>query len=123
YVFISAMAVQRVSAQHVIDLALKAGKKIVARGPLFTTEPAQFDHVHHLVLNEAEITLPQFLTDVAHTEPRHIYQTGEFPDIEHTPVPRWDLLNLKAYDSLSIQFSRGCPFNCDFCNITSLLGH
>ena len=123
YVFISAMAVQRPSVLKVIAQAKAAGKKIVAGGPLFTAEPNEFPMVDHLVLNEAEVTLPQFLTDFIHTEPRHIYQTTEFPDLTHTPVPMWSLLDLSAYDSLSIQFSRGCPFNCDFCNITTLLGH
>ncbi len=52
-----------------------------------------------------------------------MYATNEFCSLNDTPVPQWDLVDMQYYDSLSIQFSRGCPFNCDFCNITTLLGH
>ena len=79
--------------------------------------------VDHFVLNEAEITLPPFLADLAAGHPQRVYATAEFPDIRQTPVPRWQLADLRQYDTVSIQFSRGCPFNCDFCNITALLGH
>lgn len=123
YIFISAMAVQRSSAEQVITRAQQAGKKTIAGGPLFTSEPESFDEVDYLVLNEAEITLPQFLADLDAGQPKHLYMTDEYPELSLTPVPRWDLVNLKSYDSLSIQFSRGCPFNCDFCNVTALLGH
>jgi len=75
------------------------------------------------VLNEGEVTLPLFLADLERGEPQHCYQTEEYPDLSHTPVPMWHLVDFKQYDSMSIQFSRGCPFNCDFCNVTALLGH
>ncbi len=123
YVFISGMIIQRSSAQKVIARAHQAGKKIVAGGPLFTAEYQDFAEVDHFVLNEAEITLPQFLTDLEKGEPQRVYQTDEFPDIRQTPVPLWELIDQKQYDSVGIQFSRGCPFNCDFCNITALFGH
>jgi radical SAM superfamily enzyme YgiQ (UPF0313 family) len=96
---------------------------VVAGGPLFTMEYEQFSDVDHLVLNEAELTLPPFLADLANGCARPIYTTTEFPDIQQTPAPLWRLANLKNYDTASIQFSRGCPFSCDFCNVTSLLGH
>ena len=121
--FVSAMVVQRKSAQEVIARCQAAGVKVVAGGPLFTIEPDEFDHVDHLVLNEGEITLPQFLADLEAGRPQHVYTTTEFPDIRQTPVPLWHLADLKAYETVSIQFSRGCPFNCDFCNVTVLLGH
>jgi radical SAM superfamily enzyme YgiQ (UPF0313 family) len=123
YVFISAMIVQRSAAQAVIARCRKAGVKIVAGGPLFTMEHDQFPDVDHFVLNEAEITLPLFLADLARGQAQRLYTTTEFPDISQTPIPLWQLVNLKQYDTLSIQFSRGCPFSCDFCNITALLGH
>jgi radical SAM superfamily enzyme YgiQ (UPF0313 family) len=123
YVFISAMIVQRASAQKVIAQARQAGKKIVAGGPLFTAEYDNFPEVDYLVLNEGEITLPRFLADLERGEPQHCYMTDEYPDIRQTPVPIWNLVDFKQYDSMSIQFSRGCPFNCDFCNVTALLGH
>ena len=123
YVFISAMVVQRKSAHHTISRCKKAGVKVVAGGPLFTAEYDQFDEVDHFVLNEAEITLPSFLADFKRGCAQRIYTTHEFANIEQTPVPMWGLINLKHYATMSIQFSRGCPFNCDFCNVTTLLGH
>ncbi|MCR4393745.1 MAG: B12-binding domain-containing radical SAM protein [Dehalococcoidales bacterium] len=123
YLFLSAMAVQRQSVQEVIQRAKKIGAKIVAGGPLFTTEPENFSMVDHLVLNEAEITLPQFLADLARGNPKQIYTTSEHPDITSTPVPDWSLIKMKKYSSMSLQYSRGCPFNCEFCDITFLDGH
>jgi radical SAM superfamily enzyme YgiQ (UPF0313 family) len=122
-VFISAMTVQRDSAKRVLERCKKAGIPVVAGGPLFTMEPDQFSDVDYLVLNEAEITLPEFLADFDRNQTRRIYTTDKYPDIRITPPPRWSLLNLNQYDSMPIQFSRGCPFNCDFCNVTALLGH
>jgi radical SAM superfamily enzyme YgiQ (UPF0313 family) len=122
-VFISAMVVQRSSAIAVIERAHRAGKKIVAGGPLFTAEYEDFSLVNHFVLNEGEITLPRFLADLEGGYPKQVYTSSEFPDLHSTPVPMWELIDMKQYDSMSIQFSRGCPFNCDFCNITAMLGH
>ncbi len=123
YVFVSAMIVQRDSARALIARCEGAGVKVVAGGPLFTMEHAQFPDVDHFVLNEAELTLPSFLADLANGCAQRIYTTTEFPDIRQSPAPLWQLANLKHYDTISIQFSRGCPFSCDFCNITALLGH
>ncbi|MBN1188437.1 MAG: DUF4070 domain-containing protein [Dehalococcoidales bacterium] len=122
YVFVSSMAIQKSSTRETIDRAKSLGKKIVAGGPLFTTEPEQFPDVDHLVLNEAEITLPLFLNDLAAGNAKHIYQTPEHPEITRTPVPLWSLINPKKYVSLNLQYSRGCPFNCEFCDITFLDG-
>jgi radical SAM superfamily enzyme YgiQ (UPF0313 family) len=123
YVFISAMVVQRVSARAVIQHCKAAGVKVVAGGPLFTMEHEKFPDVDHFVLNEAELTLPPFLADLSNGTPRRVYASSEYPDLHQTPAPLWRLANLKVYDTISIQFSRGCPFDCDFCNVTSLLGH
>jgi len=122
-VFISAMIVQRTSAQALITRCKQAGVKVVAGGPLFTMEHEHFPDVDHFVLNEAELTLPPFLTDLANDCAQRVYTTDAYPDIHQTPAPLWRLANLKEYDTISIQFSRGCPFNCDFCNVTALLGH
>jgi radical SAM superfamily enzyme YgiQ (UPF0313 family) len=123
YAFISAMVVQRKSARHIITRCKKAGVKVVAGGPLFTAEYELFDEVDHFVLNEAELTLPSFLADFRRGCAQRMYATPEFADVEQTPTPMWRLINLKHYATMSIQFSRGCPFNCDFCNVTTLLGH
>jgi radical SAM superfamily enzyme YgiQ (UPF0313 family) len=123
YVFISAMIVQRESVQAALKRCKAAGVKVVAGGPLFTMEHEQFPAVDHFVLNEAEETLTPFVQDLAEGRARRVYSSSEFPDIHQTPVPLWGLANLKQYETIPIQFSRGCPFNCDFCNVTALLGH
>ncbi len=128
YVFISAMIVQRDSARQIIDRCKRLKRKVVVGGPLFTFEAAQFSDVDHLILNEAELTLQPFLDDLARGEAKHIYSTESlesqgYADLHTTPAPMWELANLKNYSSINIQYSRGCPFNCDFCNVTALLGH
>lgn len=123
YVFVSAMIVQRESARSVIHRCKSAGVKVVAGGPLFTMEHEQFPDVDHFVLNEAEATLAPFLSDLQAGRAQRLYASTEYPDIHQTPAPLWRIANLKHYDTVSIQFSRGCPFNCDFCNVTALLGH
>jgi len=121
--FISAMVVQRASARRLITRCKAAGLRVVAGGPLFTSEHDAFEEVDHFVLNEAELTLPSFLTDFTQGSLKRTYSSVAFPELDKTPMPRWDLLHIKAYASMSIQFSRGCPFNCDFCNVTALFGH
>lgn len=123
YVFVSAMNSQIRSAEHVIDRCKAFCKTVVAGGPLFTEDFEKFEKVDHLVLNEAEITLPLFLNDLKQGSPKKIYQTNSFADIEKSPLPDYSLVKLSKYTSKSIQFSRGCPFNCEFCDITALLGH
>jgi len=123
YVFISAMAVQRDSVKEVIARCRKLGARIAAGGPLFTTGHDEFDGIDHFVLGEAEVTLPPFLEDLARGCPRHLYTSDERPDISQTPVPLWSLINMKKYSSMSLQYSRGCPFDCEFCDIIVLNGH
>jgi len=123
YVFISAMVVQRESVMATIARCKALGKKIVAGGPLFTTEYEEFDKVDHLVLDEAEITLPQFLRDFEAGKAEHIYTSKERPDITNTPIPEWSLIKMSKYTSMNIQYSRGCPYDCEFCDIVHLNGH
>lgn len=122
-VFVSAMVVQRKSTYDAIHRAKLAGKRVVAGGPIFNGEWEQFPEVDHFVLNEGEITLPPFLNDLANGNPQRVYSTTEYADLSQTPVPLWELVKINQYDSLGIQYSRGCPFNCDFCNVTAMLGH
>lgn len=122
-IFISAMNVQRASVHEVVKICKKHEKTIVAGGPLFTGEYEQFPEIDHFVLNEAEITLPTFLEDLRIGQLKKVYTTGDYADIQTTPTPHWNLLNLSAYESMAIQFSRGCPYDCEFCNVTALLGH
>jgi radical SAM superfamily enzyme YgiQ (UPF0313 family) len=122
-VFISGMIAQRDSARELIALCRAAGKTIVAGGPLFMLEHEQFPEVNHFVLNEAELTLPDFLRDLERGTAQHLYASSEFPDLGGTPAPLWELADLHRYAWMSVQFSRGCPFDCEFCNITAMLGH
>jgi len=123
YVFISAMVVQRDSVQEVVARCQRLNTRIVAGGPLFTTGYDEFDDIDHLVLGEAEITLPLFLADLACGRAKPIYASNERPDIGQTPVPMWSLINMKQYSSMNLQYSRGCPFNCEFCDIIVLNGN
>jgi len=121
--FVGAMTVQRESARAVIARCKTAGLPVVAGGPLFITEHPDFPQVDHFVLNEAELTLPQFLADLESGKPQRIYETTEFADVQRSPAPLWQLIELRHYATMAVQFSRGCPYNCDFCNVTVLLGH
>jgi len=125
YVFISAMVVQKESAGEVVNRCKKLNTKVAAGGPLFTESYKLFDFVDvdYLVLNEAEITLKPFLEDLERGCPKHIYQTDEHPDITKTPIPLWSLVDLNKYATVTIQYSRGCPFDCEFCDIIILDGH
>jgi radical SAM superfamily enzyme YgiQ (UPF0313 family) len=124
YVFISAMYVQKESVSKVIKQCVEQKKTIVAGGPLFTQDYEDYPQVSHFILNEAEITLPPFLKAIQEgQQPERIYQTTGFADMASSPVPDYQLVSKKTYVSMNIQISRGCPFNCDFCEITSLLGH
>jgi radical SAM superfamily enzyme YgiQ (UPF0313 family) len=122
YVLLSAMSIQKESADEVIGRCRGLGVKVIAGGPMVTAHPEDYGHVDHLVLNEAEITLPMFLLDLANGTPQHLYTSPRWADLSTTPIPRFNLLNMNKYASMNIQYSRGCPFDCEFCNITALFG-
>jgi radical SAM superfamily enzyme YgiQ (UPF0313 family) len=124
YIFISAMYVQKDSVQQILNTCADFPAKIVAGGPLFTKEYESFPQVDHFILNEAEITLPLFLADLGTLDgPARVYQTTEYADMSLSPVPEFHLLSVKDYASMNLQVARGCPYSCDFCEISSLLGH
>jgi radical SAM superfamily enzyme YgiQ (UPF0313 family) len=123
-VMISAMLIQEASVEEIIERCHNRGVKIVAGGPLFTIsgEEELDDRIAHYILDEGEVTIPQFLADLQKGHPRRVYSSPERPDLNRTPPPRWDLISFKDYATLSVQYSRGCPFNCDFCDIAILNG-
>jgi len=125
YVFISAMVAQDASAREVVDRCKKLGTKTVGGGPVFSVGYEEFGHedLDHLISNEAEDLLPLFVEDLEKGCAKHSYSSEEFPDIKKTPVPLWSLINNRKYQSMTIQYSRGCPFNCEFCNIVIMNGH
>ncbi len=123
YAFFSSMVIQRKSAHQLIKRCKEAGVKIVAGGPLFTSEHEQFKDVDHFVLNEAEITLPPFLEDLKNGCAKPVYATPEFADIRETATPLWNLVSMSKYASMVIQYTRGCPYQCEFCDVTELFGH
>ncbi|MBD1877744.1 B12-binding domain-containing radical SAM protein [Coleofasciculus sp. FACHB-T130] len=124
-VILSAMIVQKEDLLDQIKEAKRRGKLVACGGPYPTSVPeeAQKAGVDYLILDEGEITLPMFVEAVQRGEKQGIFRSnGEKPDVTTTPVPRFDLLEFDAYDSMSVQFSRGCPFQCEFCDIIVLYG-
>jgi len=122
YVFISGMDVHIKSFKKVISRCNTLGVKVVAGGPMCTLNYKQFLGIDHFVLGEAECALPPFLEDLINGNPKPVYQAENFPDLKKTPIPLWHLFEMEKYASMSIQYSRGCPFDCEFCNITVLNG-
>ncbi len=122
YVFLSGMNIQINSFKEVIRRCNKLNVKVAAGGPLATTQYKDFLGVDYFILNEAENTLPPFLEDLKNGNPKSVYTSEEYPDITYSPVPKWELLDIKKYAALSLQYSRGCPYDCDFCSITMLNG-
>ena len=122
YVFLGGMSIQIESFKRVVARCKEIGVKIVAGGPMCSCSYREIEGVDHFVLDEAEITLPRFLLDIENGSARRVYRSDGFPDIRNTPVPLWDLLDMKKYASMDMQYSRGCPYDCEFCGITSLYG-
>ena len=123
YIFISGMIVQRDAIKAVLERCRNFKGKIVAGGPIFTTGYQDFvQDVDHFVLNEGEVTIPLFLKDLQNGTAQKIYTSQQRPDISKTPIPLWSLINIKDYATMALQYSRGCPFDCEFCDITIMNG-
>ncbi|MBD2718670.1 B12-binding domain-containing radical SAM protein [Synechococcus sp. FACHB-909] len=123
-VIVSAMMVQREDFHHLIRKAVGMGKKVAVGGPYPTSLPehALQSGADYLILDEGEITVPAFLAALERGEPDGVFRAAEKPDVSLSPVPRYDLLQREAYLMMAVQFSRGCPFNCEFCDIINLYG-
>ncbi|HPU89244.1 MAG TPA: B12-binding domain-containing radical SAM protein [Spirochaetota bacterium] len=121
-VFISAMIVQKKSFEEAVARCRRFGKTIAAGGPYPTSSHGAIAGVDHFVLGEGEITLPRFLADYEAGCALPCYECDEKPDISTTPVPRMDLIDTTHYGAMALQYSRGCPFNCEFCDIIEMFG-
>jgi radical SAM superfamily enzyme YgiQ (UPF0313 family) len=122
YVFISAMIAQKNSARQVADRCRALGVRVVGGGPLFRAYPEGFADLDHLVFGEAESIISELVTDLERGRPKRSYRASGFPSLDGIPVPSWELINLNDYASMSIQYSRGCPFNCEFCDVIVMNG-
>ncbi len=121
-VFISAMIVHEESMREVVARAMALQKPVVAGGPLITTGHERFPELAARVIGEAEEIMPSLVADLRSGELKPEYRATGRPDLTLTPLPRWDLLRVRDYVTLSIQSSRGCPFDCEFCDITAIYG-
>ena len=121
-VFASAMIVQRDSLQKVLRLCGGRGKRVVVGGPYVSTGHEQVPEADHVFIGEAETTLPIFLRDLDRGEAQRIYKAAERPALSLTPIPQFQIADLGQYSAMSVQYSRGCPFNCEFCDIIEIYG-
>ena len=121
-VFASAMIVQKESLERVVRMCKAKGKRVVVGGPYVSTSAEHLPEADHIFVGEAEATLPEFVRDLERGEPRHTYQAAERPALTVTPVPDFRLAELSRYSAMSVQYSRGCPFSCEFCDIIEIYG-
>ncbi len=121
-VFATAMLVQKDSLRSLVKRCKARGKRVVIGGPYITTTIEALPEADHIFLGEAETTLPQFVKDLERGEAKRTYQAAERPPLAVTPIPHFHLADLKRYSAMSVQYSRGCPFNCEFCDIIEIYG-
>jgi radical SAM superfamily enzyme YgiQ (UPF0313 family) len=116
------MIAQKESARKIIKTVKELEKPVIAGGPLFSTGWREFPDVDHFFLGEAENSMQEFLHDLEKGKLKKKYINNDHADIRNTVIPAWELLKSSNYNTLSIQFSRGCPFDCEFCDVVRLFG-
>src|SRR5437868_10703118 len=121
-VFATAMLVQKDSLRDVVKRCKARGKRVVLGGPYVTTTIEELPDADHIFLGEAETTLPQFVKDLERGEAKRSYQASERPPLSTTPLADFHLADMKRYSAMSVQYSRGCPFQCEFCDIIEIYG-
>ncbi|MCL4377565.1 MAG: B12-binding domain-containing radical SAM protein [Actinobacteria bacterium] len=122
YVLISSIVGQKQSTKKVVNKVQEIGKTIILGGSLFTTSYEEFSHADAVVIGEAEEIVPELIKDMENKSLKKIYTMKEFPNIHKAPIPEWNLAKLSYYNSVCIQLSRGCPYNCEFCDVVQLNG-
>ena len=124
YVLIGAMIIHKQSIQEeIIPRCKRLGRTIIGGGPLFTTGYEDYVGDVHAVCGECEEIIGDVIRDMESGDLKDKYESPHgFPDVTKTPVPRWDLIALRHYATMPIQFSRGCPFDCEFCDIIIMNG-
>ncbi len=122
YVLISAMRVHAESVGEIVARCGQQSKTMIGGGPLFSTGRELFPQVQHVVIGEAEDVMPALIADMQAGQLHPTYQSPHKPELAGTPIPRWDLIRLRDYATMAVQFSRGCPFNCEFCDIIQMYG-
>jgi radical SAM superfamily enzyme YgiQ (UPF0313 family) len=121
-ILLTAMLVQKESLYEVVKRCKPFNKRIVIGGPFVTSTIEGLPDVDHIFLGEAETTLPQFVKDLERGVPKHTYQAAERPPLSATPLAHYHLADLKRYSAMAVQYSRGCPFQCEFCDIIEIYG-
>ncbi|MEW6690192.1 MAG: B12-binding domain-containing radical SAM protein [Pseudomonadota bacterium] len=121
-VMLSGMIVHKASAHEIAARCAARGRRVIAGGPLFTTGHAEFPEIPHFVLGEAEGVIGELVADLRRGSVKAAYRAAGYPQLGSSPVPRWDLIVLKRYVTMPVQFSRGCPFDCEFCDIVAMYG-
>jgi len=122
-VMVSAMAAQREGVRQTLERASKLNRRTMIGGPYASSEPeALLPLADHVVVGEPDEVFPEIAADLERGSARRLYRVAEKPDVNRTPVPRFDLLALDKYTLMSVQFSRGCPFTCEFCDIITIYG-
>ena len=129
-IFLTGMWIHQESFINILNICRERGKTIIAGGPFVQSayglpgcDFLEVDKIDHLILYEAENNLTQFLQDYEQGTAKKVYDNKDKPDLALTPTPRFDLIRPGDYASMSLQFSRGCPFNCEFCDIIQMFGH
>jgi len=122
YVMVSAMIIHKHGVHEIAKRCQSHGKKVIAGGPLFTTGHAGFPEIQHFVLGEVEIVVAELVTDLERGRLKRFYNGSDKPALTNVPAPRWDLIDMKNYVTMSVQFSRGCPYDCEFCDIIVMNG-
>ena len=121
-VMLTGMLVQRPSLHEVLRRCRVLGIRTVVGGPYATAVPQELDGADHVMVGEGEEMVPVLAADLEAGRAHHLYKEAAKPDLSRAPLPRFDLLRPGAYHQMSLQYSRGCPFSCEFCDIIVMYG-